>query len=670
MVKFTYKTASVPEELKKALKLIEEDFPIGEAHKPLGIEVAFTLSGGGPGFKYNNGKAAVSGSTICQVLRALASLRGFAIQGNIPAEFSEDSQFQTLGLMLDVSRNSVFTVDTVKFLLRRMALMGMNTLMLYTEDTYEVPGQPFIGYMRGRYTQAELKKLDDYADALGIEMFPCIQALGHMGQALRWPAFDGLRDTSDILLAEEPKTYQLLRQMIEAACAPYRSKRIHIGMDEAHGLGEGTYRKLHGQVPRFDIMNKHLAKVVEITDDLGLHPMIWSDMYFRLGSKTNDYYDKEAVIPPDVAKKIPPQAQLIYWDYYHFDENFYLDWIDRHRAMGCEPIFAGGLWTWTVFWLNFARTKVCTDAAMSACKKRGVKEAITTAWGDDGNEVDMLSMLPGLQYFAEHGYNRIVSDEVLGRNFLGNLGDSIDDWNLGTLLDDTPGTLTIGEYHKMYGVELAECVDSDAKWVVSNPSKYLLWEDPLLGLFDEDVKNIPFAEHYKKLSKDLKKALGRVKLGRPHLEFAKALADVMEVKSQLGRDIVRAYKTNDNDALTYICEKQLPKTIRKTEAMLVAHRKLWFSVSKPEGWEVIDTRYGALLARLRSAKIRLSDYLDGRISTISELEEDRLRWSSVLEGILVKELDEGNHQSGKDQKIILPPVGYRHRQIISPSIVV
>jgi hypothetical protein len=457
--------------------------------------------------------------------------------------------------------------------------------------------------------------------------------------------------------------------MFEAAIAPYRSKRIHIGMDEAHDLGAGTYKKLHGQVPRFEIMNKLLNKVVEITDDLGLKPMIWSDMYFRMGSKNDDYYDKESVIPPVVAEKIPSQVQLVYWDYYHFDENFYLEWIDRHRALGTEPIFAGGLWTWTVFWLNFARTRVCTDAAMSACKKRGVKEAMTTAWGDDGNEVDMLSMLPGLQHFAEHGYNDTVSDEVLGRGFLGSVGDSIDDWNLGTLLDDTPGTMTVGEYYKMCGSELPDNVDGDARWVVSNPSKYLLWQDPLLCLFDEDVKTVPFAKHYAKLSKDLKKALGRVKMGRPHLEFAKALAELMELKSQLGMDILRAYKEHDNDALTHICEKTLPKTIRKAEAMLEAHRNLWLSISKPEGWEVIDARYGALLARLRSAKMRLADYLDGKINTIGELDEKRQRWSSILEGILANELDE-NPQGGKEPKIILPPVGYRNRQLISPSVVV
>lgn len=40
--------------------------------------------------------------------------------------------------MIDCSRNGVLKVKSVYFLLNNMALMGLNMLQLYTEDTYEV----------------------------------------------------------------------------------------------------------------------------------------------------------------------------------------------------------------------------------------------------------------------------------------------------------------------------------------------------------------------------------------------------------------------------------------------------------------------------------------------------------------------------------------------------
>ena len=65
--------------------------------------------------------------------------------------------------MLDCSRNAVFTVEKVKSVIRTLAKMGMNVLMLYTEDTYEVPGEPYFGSYRGRYIKAEIQEMDAYA---------------------------------------------------------------------------------------------------------------------------------------------------------------------------------------------------------------------------------------------------------------------------------------------------------------------------------------------------------------------------------------------------------------------------------------------------------------------------------------------------------------------------
>lgn len=85
----------------------------------------------------------------------------------------ETANFTTMGTMIDCSRNGVLLVKSVKFLCRKLALMGYNMLQLYTEETYKIEGEPFFGYMRGGYTQEALREVDDYAYALGIEVIPC-----------------------------------------------------------------------------------------------------------------------------------------------------------------------------------------------------------------------------------------------------------------------------------------------------------------------------------------------------------------------------------------------------------------------------------------------------------------------------------------------------------------
>ena len=208
-----------------------------------------------------------------------------------------------------------------------------------------------------------------------------------------------------MLTAEEEPTYALLEKMIVAASQPFRSKRIHIGMDEAHGIGTGRYKAKHGEKRPFDVLNTHLVHVRKICAKLGLKPMIWSDMYFRLGSKNNDYYDKEWSIPPEVVRDIPKDVELVYWDYYHTEQAFYEEWIERHRKLGSEPLMAGGVWSWNHFWAALPWSFACTDACMNACKAKNLKQVFVTMWGDDGMECDVFSTLPGIQYFAEHAFS-------------------------------------------------------------------------------------------------------------------------------------------------------------------------------------------------------------------------------------------------------------------------
>jgi len=89
-------------------------------------------------------------------------------------------KFDTFGVMIDMSRNAVMSVSGLKRFLALLKKMGYNMVMLYTEDTYEVDGEPYFGYMRGRYTKEEMKELDAFADSIGIRIIPCIQTLAHL----------------------------------------------------------------------------------------------------------------------------------------------------------------------------------------------------------------------------------------------------------------------------------------------------------------------------------------------------------------------------------------------------------------------------------------------------------------------------------------------------------
>ncbi|MBQ2773039.1 MAG: beta-N-acetylhexosaminidase, partial [Clostridia bacterium] len=76
------------------------------------------------------------------------------------------------GVMLDMSRNGIMKPDEVKKYAATIKKLGYNMIQLYTEDTYEVPGEPYFGYLRGRYSQKELKDIVAYCNSIGVEVIP------------------------------------------------------------------------------------------------------------------------------------------------------------------------------------------------------------------------------------------------------------------------------------------------------------------------------------------------------------------------------------------------------------------------------------------------------------------------------------------------------------------
>ncbi|AHF92246.1 glycoside hydrolase [Opitutaceae bacterium TAV5] len=534
-----------------------------------------------------------------EAFRALGIIIGRLEAGETVSR-EETCAFDMLGVMLDVSRNGVLRPESVRKFIRHLALMGIRQLMLYTEDTYEIPGEPLFGYFRGRYTRDELRAIDDYAFLFGIEVIPCIQALGHLEQVLQWPVYRAMQDTAGVLLVGDATTDAFVEKMIAAAAAPFRSRRIHLGMDEAHGIGSGNYRVRNGLRSPFEILTDHLRRTGETCRRLGLRPMIWSDMFFRLGSRTNDYYDRDSVIAPETIARVPADVDLVYWDYYHTDPAFYGEWIARHRAMGKEPVFAGGIWTWNRPWPQLPHSLATLRAGMEAARGNGLREAFVTMWGDDGMEGDAFSALPAIQYFAELGYgNPAEADQNLPVHFNGSSDADADVWIAAGELDLVPGENPAAFYH-------------------ANPAKWLLWHDPLLGFLDRHVRP-SFPEHFERIAARCAE-WSDAGSGNALLDYPGQVAAVLALKCRLHLALRPAYRAGDHPLLRRLLQNDLPALRREVVALRQLHEARWHAIYRPFGWEVLERRYAGLLSRLETLGRRLRSHLADPACRIEELE--------------------------------------------------
>lgn len=152
---------------------------------------------------------------------------------------------------------------------------------------------------------------------------------------------------------------------------------------------------------RFELLNRHLNRVVDICKELGFKPIMWSDMFYRLGSKNNDYYDTDAVVPESAIAQIPDVA-LCYWDYYHTDEQFYAGMLEGHRQMARKWSLPAAYGRGRVFCrMSERRTRRCIPR-YGACLKAGIGTVLATSWGDDGCETDYRLALNQLPIYSEH----------------------------------------------------------------------------------------------------------------------------------------------------------------------------------------------------------------------------------------------------------------------------
>ena len=155
--------------------------------------------------------------------------------------------------MVDISRNAVLRPEAARKLIRLCALMGYSFVGLYMEDTIDIPGEPYFGYQRGAMTPEELKDLDQYAAGLGLELRPYLQTLAHLNQIMRYQRYDEIRDTEDILLAGDERTYRLLDKLLKTVSECFTTRKVNIGMDEAALVGAGKYLEQNGYQPRIQV---------------------------------------------------------------------------------------------------------------------------------------------------------------------------------------------------------------------------------------------------------------------------------------------------------------------------------------------------------------------------------------------------------------------------------
>ena len=164
------------------------------------------------------------------------------------------------------------------------------------------------------------------------------------------------------------------------------------------------------------------------------------------------------------------------------------------------------------------------------------------------------------------------------------------------------------EFHDVTGADLNDFLELDAldslfqngqpNLDTDNPSKYLLYQDPLLGIFDRISKIWIWT--LKRYYQDL---ADRLEICRKHaptydtlFAFYRSLASTLAGKADLGVRLKKAYDAHDLSTLETICEEVIPGIINDLSTTRLLREHLWMQDAKPFGYELVDIKLSGVIA--------------------------------------------------------------------------
>ncbi|MFW6352787.1 MAG: beta-N-acetylhexosaminidase [Verrucomicrobiota bacterium] len=317
-----------------------------------------------------------------------------------PALVIEDAPvLEVRGYMLDLSRDKVPTMATLRTLVRTLAGLKFNQLQLYTEHTFAFPGHERVWGAASPLSADEVRELDDWCALWGIELVPCLNTFGHFERWLRHPEYfhlaecpygwrrpDGYGMPWGSTLHPGPEALAFLKELFAAYLPLFRSDKVNIGGDEPWELGMGRSRERCTREGRLPVYVDFLREVIGAAQAHKREVLFWSDILLE---------------EPSLWEPMDGTTVLV-WGYEA--DHPLADQARALRAQGLPTILCPGTSSWLSLGGRLANALSNIEVAADAAEETGCAGLLLTDWGDHGHHQPPLLSLPALFACAQRAW--------------------------------------------------------------------------------------------------------------------------------------------------------------------------------------------------------------------------------------------------------------------------
>ncbi|GIK16720.1 MAG: hypothetical protein BroJett003_16840 [Planctomycetota bacterium] len=326
--------------------------------------------------------------------------------------------FALRGLLHDVTRGKVPTVETLKRLIDRLSALKVNQLQLYIEHAFTFAFDPDICDAEHGLTPDEIREVEAYAHERFITLVPAVATMGHVGRVLSMPKYRHLAEieatktwaqmnwserargfTLDVLNSESMFLVERIwGDVLDAFSGPV----VNICGDEPHDLGRGRNTATLDAAGRAQAYIRRIADTARFVQSRGRQAQMWSDVLVNhLGSEprasaraiTKAGEDAPASPQPPVLSRAPRRDSslfdtlpgglaILHWGY---DAGTRYDMTQRFVDAGFETVVCPGTTGWKRILNAIDRAERNLVDFARAGLAAGTVGLLNTDWGDHGH---------------------------------------------------------------------------------------------------------------------------------------------------------------------------------------------------------------------------------------------------------------------------------------------
>lgn len=308
----------------------------------------------------------------------------------------DEPDFAVRGVMLDISRDKVPTMETLFRLVEELAEWKINHLELYTEHTFAYRNHRAIWEHASPMTASEVHELDAFCAARHIELVPNQNCFGHLHRWLQHEPYKALAECPDGFMTPwgerrngpfslnplDPGSIQLVEELLTELLPNFRSRSVNVGCDETFDLGQGRSREACERDGKGRVYLEFLLKIHRLVHARGRAMHFWGDIILN---------------HPELISELPRDVVPLVWGY-EADHPFASQCAQFAEA-GLPFYVCPGTSTWNSVIGRTDNALGNLDSAAENGLANGARGYLITAWGDNGHwqpyAVDLLPLAAG-----------------------------------------------------------------------------------------------------------------------------------------------------------------------------------------------------------------------------------------------------------------------------------